>query len=197
MRRDLSSITLRLRIPPMAPLSSLFTGLSLAALLAAPAAFAADAAQTTPQPARKPAKVTAKSVAKPKAAAAPVELVPEPATPEQVSASERVYYGEYDCDFKQVVQIIASERHPSYVELRFAKNSYLMKPVLSSTGAVRLEDVRGQTLMIQIASKSMLMNVKTGVRLVDACVSPSQRVAIDAAKATTSTDNALLTAPRP
>jgi hypothetical protein len=178
----------------MAPFSSLLTGLSLAALLAAPAAFAADAAQPTPQPARKPVKVAAK----PKAAApAPVELVPEPATPEQVSASERVYYGEYDCDFKQVVQIIASERHPSYVELRFAKNSYLMKPVLSSTGAVRLEDVRGQTLMIQIASKSMLMNVKTGVRLVDACVSPSQRVAIDAAKATASTDNALLTTPRP
>jgi hypothetical protein len=177
----------------MAPLSSLLTGLSLAALLAAPAAFAADAAQTTPQTARKPAKVAAK----PKAAPAPVEVVPEPATPEQVSASERVYYGEYDCDFKQVVQIIASERHPSYVELRFAKNSYLMKPVLSSTGAVRLEDVRGQTLMIQIASKSMLMNVKTGVRLVDACVSPSQRVAIEAAKATTSTDSALLTAPRP
>ena len=36
-----------------------------------------------------------------------------------------------------------------------------MKPVLSSTGAIRLEDVRGETLMVQIASKSMLLNVKT------------------------------------
>ena len=193
MRRALSPITLRLRIRPMAPSSSLLTSLSLAALLVAPAAFAADATHSTPQPARKPAKVAAK----PKAAAAPVERVPEPATPEQISASERVYYGEYDCDFKQVVQITASERHPSYVELRFAKNSYLMKPVLSSTGAVRLEDVKGQTLLIQIASKSMLMNVKTGVRLVDACVSPSQRVAMDAAKAAAATGNTLLMAPRP
>ncbi len=188
----------------MAPSSFLLTGLSLATLFIAPAAFGADAAakpaatavataaKTTQQPTRKAATASAKAKA-----SAPVEVAPEPATAEQISASERVYYGEYDCDFKQVVQITASERHPSYVELRFAKNSYLMKPVLSSTGAVRLEDVKGQTLMIQIASKSMLMNVKTGVRLVDACVSPSQRVAIDAAKATTSTDNALLTAPRP
>jgi len=177
----------------MAPFSSLLIGLNLAALFFAPTAFATDAAQTTPQPARKPAKVAAK----PKAAAAPVEVTPEPATAEQVSASERVYYGEYDCDFKQIVQITASERHPSYVELRFAKNSYLMKPVLSSTGAVRLEDVKGQTLMIQIASKSMLMNVKTGTRLVDACVSPSQRVAIDSAKAAAAPENTLLTSPRP
>ncbi len=189
----------------MAPSSFLLTGLSLATLFIAPAAFGADAApkaaaatatattaKTAQQSTRKAAAVGAKAKA-----AAPVEVAPEPATAEQISASERVYYGEYDCDFKQVVQITASEHHPSYVELRFAKNSYLMKPVLSSTGAVRLEDVKGQTLMIQIASKSMLMNVRTGTRLVDACVSPSQRVAIDAAKATTSTDSALLTTPRP
>jgi len=178
----------------MAPYSTLLVGLNLAALLVAPSAFGADASKTTTSlPDRKPAKITAK----PKAAVASSELMPEPATPEQVSASERVYYGEYECDFKQVVQLSPSDRHPSYVDLRFAKNSYLMKPVLSSTGAIRLEDVRGQTLMIQIASKSMLMNVKTGVRLVDACVSPSQRVAIESAKAAPSTENTLLTLPRP
>jgi hypothetical protein len=43
----------------------------------------------------------------------------------------------------------------------------------------------------------MLMNVKTGTRLVDACVSPSQRVAIDSAKAAPATENTLLTAPHP
>lgn len=186
----------------MAPFPSLLTGLSLAALLISPSAFGADAAakstvvataaKATPLPTRKAAAVAAKAKA-----AAPVEVAPEPATAEQISASERVYYGDYDCDFKQVVQITPSERHPSYVELRFAKASYLMKPVLSSTGALRLEDVKGQTLMIQIASKSMLMNVKTGVRLVDACVSPSQRVAIDSAKAAAATDATLLAAPRP
>lgn len=162
---------------------------SLAFAVAAPAAWGADA---TAKPARKAPAAAAKQ----KTAAAP-ETAPEPASAEQVSAAERVYYGEYDCDFQQVVQISPSERHPSYVELRFAKNNYLMKPVLSSTGALRLEDVKGQTLMIQIASKSMLMNVKTGTRLVDACVSATQRVAIESAKTSASVDNSLQFAPRP
>ena len=42
-----------------------------------------------------------------------------------------------------------------------------MKPVLSSTGAVRLEDTQGRALLVQIAQKSMLMDVKAGRRLVD------------------------------
>ena len=58
-----------------------------------------------------------------------------------------------------------------------------MKPVLSSTGAIRLEDVRGETLMVQIASKSMLLNVKSAQRIVDDCVSPKQREMIAEAKA--------------
>ncbi len=177
----------------MIPAAPLLCGLGLAVLLVAPTAFGADAAV-------KPVRKAATASAKAKAAAA-AEVPPQPATAEQISASERVYYGEYDCDFKQVVHITASARHPAYVELRYAKSTYLMKPVLSSTGAIRLEDVRGQTLMIQIASKSMLMNVKTGTRLVDTCVSPGQRAAIDAAQAAASAagpaGNALLAAPHP
>ena len=37
-------------------------------------------------------------------------------------------------------------------------------------------------LMVQIASKSMVLNVKTGQRLVDDCVSPTQRELMQAAK---------------
>ena len=44
-----------------------------------------------------------------------------------------------------------------------------MKPVLSSTGAVRLEDVEPNTLLVQILTKSMLMDQKAGRRLVDGC----------------------------
>jgi hypothetical protein len=43
--------------------------------------------------------------------------------------------------------------------------------------------VRGETLMVQIASKSMLLNVKAGKRLVDECLSPKQHELVDAAKA--------------
>jgi hypothetical protein len=45
---------------------------------------------------------------------------------------------------------------------------------MSSTGALRLEDVTGRTLMLQIANKSMLMDTKIGQRLVDNCVHPEQ-----------------------
>ena len=57
----------------------------------------------------------------------------------------------------------------------------LMRPVLSTTGAVRLEDVKGETLMVQIATKSMLLNVKTGHRIVDDCVTQKQRDLMEAA----------------
>ena len=162
--------------------------LMLALGLAGPSARAEVPAKTVTQT---PVKPTAKPPAKPAAkakpvskATPPVELLPEAASAEQVSAAERVFHGEYVCDFKQTVQIQASEKHPAYVDLRFGPSSYLMKPVLSSTGAIRLEDVRGQTLMIQIASKSMLLNVKTGTRLVDECVCPKQRELIEAARQT-------------
>jgi len=36
---------------------------------------------------------------------------------------------------------------------------------------------------VQIAAKSMLLNVKTGHRIVDDCISPKQRELIEAAKA--------------
>jgi hypothetical protein len=50
-----------------------------------------------------------------------------------------------------------------------------MKPVLSSTGALRLEDVKGRMLMIQIANKSMVMDTQIGQRLVDGCMHEKQR----------------------
>ena len=51
-----------------------------------------------------------------------------------------------------------------------------MKPVLSSTGALRLEDVKGRMLMLQIANKSMLLDTQVGQRIVDGCVHEKQRV---------------------
>lgn len=135
-------------------------------------AVAADAAASAPaaKP-RKPAAKTTAATKKPQ----PVDVPPEPATPEQVAAAERVFYGDYQCEFKQMVYVKASEQHPAYVELKHGTTTYLMKPVVSPTGAVRLEDVKNNTLMVQISSKSMLMNVTAGTRVLDGCVSPKQR----------------------
>lgn len=141
-------------------------------------ALPAALAQTAPAKKPAPAKVAKKAPAAKAAEPAPLAA----ATPEQIEAAERVYYGLYDCEFKQTIDITASPSHPSYVDVKHGKAAYLMKPVLSSTGAIRLEDVRGEALMVQIASKSMLLNVKTAQRIVDDCVSPKQRELIEVAR---------------
>ena len=147
------------------------------ALIAAPLI---STAQTAPSKSTQSSKAPARKAAPPKGA----RYIPsEPASPEQVDASERVFYGVYECEFNQTIDITRNTPFPAYVNVKHGKATYLMKPVLSSTGAIRLEDIRGQTLMVQIASKSMLLNVKTAQRLVDDCVSPKQRDLIDAARA--------------
>ena len=154
--------------------------IGLAALLscglATAPAFAADAKAKAAKPA---AKKNAKSALKPVVVEAPI---PD-AQPDQVKAAELVYYGIYDCEFSQTVSIVQSAKHSSYVDVKAGKKDWLMKPVLSSTGAIRLEDVRGETLMVQIAAKSMLLNVKTAQRIVDDCISPKQRELVAEAKA--------------
>ena len=134
--------------------------------------------------ATKPAKPTAaaKPVGK-SARKAPAEPTLPQALPEQIDAAGRVYYGAYECELNQSVTIAKSEKHAAYVDVRSGKSTWLMKPVLSTTGVVRLEDVKGETLMVQIATKSMLLNVKTARRIVDECVSARQRELIAAVKA--------------
>lgn len=156
--------------------------IGLAALLscglATAPAFAADA-KAKANVAKPAAKKNAKSALKPVVVEAPI---PD-AQPDQVKAAELVYYGVYDCEFSQTVSIVQSAKHSSYVDVKAGKKDWLMKPVLSSTGAIRLEDVRGETLMVQIAAKSMLLNVKTAQRIVDDCISPKQRELVAEAKA--------------
>lgn len=144
---------------------------------------AADTAASAPT--SKPKQAAAKPAAKATAAAKksqPADVPPEPATADQVAAAERVFYGDYQCEFKQMVYVKASEQHPAYVELKHGASTYLMKPVVSPTGAVRLEDVKNNTLMVQISSKSMLMNVTAGTRMLDGCVSAKQRELMDGLK---------------
>jgi hypothetical protein len=155
---------------------------ALAALALAPAASAqtAPAAKPAAKPATKSAKA-AKPVAKPAAKPAVEEPLP-PAEGEQNAAASMAHFGDYQCEFNQAVHVSMNEKYPGYVDVRFGKSVYTMKPVLSSTGALRMEDVRGQTLMLQIAYKSMLMDVQAGRRLVDECVHEKQALAKKAAE---------------
>ena len=152
--------------------------IALAALLLAPLAGVNGAFAADPKPAKSaPAKVSAKPP--PGKKARPVETGPAAASPEQLSAAEQVFYGSHECEFNQTAQVEKNAKYPGYVDVKQGKTTYVMKPVLSSTGAVRLEDVRGQTLMVQIASKSMLLDVKAGRRIVDDCVSARHREAVE------------------
>ncbi|KAB0584918.1 hypothetical protein F7Q92_01820 [Ideonella dechloratans] len=130
-----------------------------------------------------PAKTKASKSAHAKAAPKPEpELVLPDADGPQNAAAALVDFGHYDCEFSQTVNVVMNPKHAGYVDVTFGKNVYTMKPVLSSTGAVRLEDVRGKTLMLQIAYKSMLMDTQVGRRLVDECVSQKQLEAKKAAE---------------
>lgn len=121
------------------------------------------------------AEVRSSKVKSRPAAAAPVQIAD--ASPEQMAAADRVLTGRYECEFGQRVSVDRHDSHPGYFHLRLGQQAWIMKPVLSNTGAVRLEDVRGAALMIQILTKSMLMDPRKGQRLVDGCVHDVQRVA--------------------
>jgi hypothetical protein len=147
-------------------------------------------AQATNAPTAKPAskQVLKTATVKPrgKPVVKPVPPPPEPppladASEEQLAATERAYLGTYDCEFQQSVAITRNLK-PGYLDVMWQKYIFTMKPVLSATGALRLEDVAGRTLMIQIANKSMLLDTHIGRRLVDECLHPQHRAAIEAAK---------------
>lgn len=154
-------------------------------LLATALAFAGAHAQT---PKKKPA--APKAVAP---AAAPLS----PASTEQIAAASLALYGDYACEFKQTISVAPDAKNEGYADVKFGKHSYVMKPVLSSTGALRFEDVQGETLLLQIRYKSMLMDVKQGHRLVDECVHEKQLAAKKADEAVIAAAQAASAAAQP
>jgi membrane-bound inhibitor of C-type lysozyme len=103
------------------------------------------------------------------AAAAPATTLAL-ASDEQRHAYTLAHLGEYQCEFKRMIRVLAHPKQEGYVDLHFDKQVVTARPVLSSTGAVRLEDVKGRYLMVQIAFKSMLMDTKIGQRVADECL---------------------------
>jgi hypothetical protein len=148
---------------------------ALALWVAAPAS--AQTAAGAPKAAAKPAAKTAKPGAK-AADKAPAEAPLPAANDEQKAAAGLAHRGEYACEFDQTVSVMAHAAQAGYLDLQHKTQRWVMKPVLSSTGAIRLEDVKGRMLMIQIANKSMLMDSQIGQRLVDGCVHEKQRQAM-------------------
>jgi len=167
----------------MSRLSIRLLSLAVAALWVAGAAVAATPPAATPAaaPAAKPAPTKKKVAAKPAPKVA-VEAPLPPAEGEQNAAASMTHFGHYQCEMSQAIDVTMNPKYDGYVDVSFGKQKFTMKPVLSSTGALRLEDVKGQALLLQIAYKSMLMDVKAGRRMVDECVHDKQAAAKKAAE---------------
>ncbi|MDP3138981.1 MAG: hypothetical protein Q8N17_21920 [Burkholderiaceae bacterium] len=133
-------------------------------------------AQSVPRPAsRPPAKGAAN---KPAPAAEPQAAVAQepPLGPAELAIAERVHVGHLPCELGAVVRLMADPAKPGYFTMETKTARYRMMPVVTSTGAVRLEDRHGGAVWLQLMNKSMLMNHKLGQRLADDCMSPAQLI---------------------
>ena len=152
-------------------------------LLAASLCLAAANAQTAAaKPDTKTSRPAAKASKPAPKKAAPAQAPLPAAGGEQVAAAALTLFGDYACEFDQTLVVALTPKHEGYVDVRFKAQTWTMVPVLSSTGALRLEDVKGQMLLIQIANKSMLLDTKLGQRVVDGCMHEKQRLANAAAQ---------------
>lgn len=95
-------------------------------------------------------------------------------TPEQLALASRIALGKMPCELSAFVHVKSDPNGPGRFILEAGKRKFFMVPVVSLTGALRLEDPKAGAVWIQLGNKSMLMDQKAGRRLADACVSPEQ-----------------------
>jgi hypothetical protein len=99
----------------------------------------------------------------------------EPAlAPHEISIAEKVHVGRMPCELGTSVHMTADQHAPGYFNLQGQGYKYRMRPVTTSTGAIRLEDEKAGAVWLQLANKSMLMDQKKGRRLADECAHPDQ-----------------------
>mgnify|MGYP001558606390 CR=1 FL=1 len=118
--------------------------------------------------------------AKTAVAAAMPAPAPVPLSPAALELAEGVQVGQVPCELGASVSVEADPKAPGYFHVRLGKETFHMAPVVTSTGALRLEDPHAGAVWLQLANKSMMMSTKLGKRLADACMSSSQ-VAVAAA----------------
>jgi hypothetical protein len=169
---------------PTPPALSAACALVLAAglsFMASLPAHAQAAAQAATKPVAKPAaKPTTKPVARP--AVVPVVVPDEPLTAEELDLANGVHVGDLSCELGQNVKLHADPSNPGHFHLHTPEHRFRMRPVRTSTGALRLEDRQQGAVWIQLANKSMLMSQKLGRRLADECAGPVQRAVAEAMK---------------
>ena len=137
-------------------------------LLALAMAFPAVAAD-------KPAsKSAAKVTHTPAKHVEPEVVAPVVLSPEQMVIGNKVLVGKINCELGVVVMMTNDEHSPGRFFLDMGTKRYVLLPVVTSTGAVRLEEESSGAVWLQLGNKSMLMNQKEGKRLADDCMNPDQ-----------------------
>ena len=110
--------------------------------------------------------------------AAPLAAVAAQAPVPQVQSAApevgEVYTGRMVCELGNSVTVTPDPQQPTRFVVQMKKNTYLMTPVETTTGAVRLEDAQAGAMWLQLPHKSMLMNSKLGQRMADECQSDHQ-----------------------
>lgn len=171
--------------------ATLAATLAAAVLLVAPSLTMAQtttkatkSAAASTKPAEKPAakkkpavsanRTNLKSAAK--NVAAGIEAAEAALTPAELAIAERVQVGNLPCELGASVTLVQDAKAPGYFDMQGKNFKYRLFPVLTSTGAIRLEDQKAGAVWLQLANKSMLMNQKLGIRLADECMSPAQMV---------------------
>lgn len=119
-----------------------------------------------------PERAQLKSEAKSLAAA--VVAADQALTPAELAVAERVHVGQLPCELGESVNLTADPIYPGYFDVQIRKLRFRMFPVITTTGAIRLEDKSAGAVWLQLGNKSMLMNAKLGQRLADECMSPQQ-----------------------
>ena len=104
----------------------------------------------------------------------PVAL--EPLSVEQLALANRVALGKMPCELGAHVSVRPDARGAGRFVLELGKQQFFMVPIVSKTGAIRLEDEAAGVVWLQLANKSMLMSQKQGKRLADACASAEQLI---------------------
>lgn len=162
------------RIKPMVLIlvsSLLSASMALAQSAGHASAAGKSDAKSKPAAQNKASKPAKKNEPVKRAVAAPPET---PLAPQELSIAERVHVGHLPCELGASVQMTADANTPGYFNLQGKGYKYRMKPVTTSTGAIRLEDEKAGAVWLQLANKSMLMDQKNGRRLADECAHPDQ-----------------------
>lgn len=162
----------------MRSLTAVSLAAALCGMLALPAQAQAPAKPGAAKPAA-PAKRGADALA-PSARKAVEEVTPIDDDPNiriteaDLEVARQVHVGDMPCELGATVRVRPARRDGLFVVMTKG-HRFLMHPVESRTGAIRLEDPRRGAMWLQLGNKSMLMSQKLGQRLADECQSPQQQ----------------------